>query len=172
MEIKHYKKIQNGMLFFTILVLVVGFYIENTYGLEPCPLCLMQRFCIFIIGFFCFISMSLVSIRRANTIAILQVIIAAFGLYFASRQIWLQSFATNDMQICLPAIESIGHYFSSGTLLKSFFLGSSKCSDITWSLLGLSMPSWSAIYFSFLLILNLSIVVVLTHQMYKKEKKV
>ncbi|OGV31884.1 MAG: hypothetical protein A3E88_07700 [Legionellales bacterium RIFCSPHIGHO2_12_FULL_35_11] len=171
MERKNYKTTQNIMLFFTLLVLFVGFYIENVYNLTPCPLCLMQRFCIFIIGFFCFISFSFKTQRGALHLAILQILVAILGLYFSSRQIWLQSLPLEEGKMCLPGVEAVAHYFSNGNIFKTFLWGSTSCSEVAWTgYYGLSMPVWAAIYFGIMILFN-SLVAIIIKLRLKRDNK-
>lgn len=170
MEKITYKKIQNGLLFFTIIVLVTAFYLENIFDLHPCPLCIMQRFCIFLIGFFCFVGFGLKSLNRARLIAVIQTIIAILGLYFASRQIWLQSLPVDENQMCMPGLDALMHYFSPGIILKAFFWGSSECSEVSWRWLGLSMPELALIYFSLMTVINGFLVILLSFTLDKKVK--
>lgn len=157
-----YRNVQNFLLFFTILVLVFAFYSEYIQKLEPCPLCLMQRFCAFLFGFLCLTGLALRTLHRARMLAIIQTIIACLGLYFASRQLWLQSLPIDQPQICLPGLDALTHYFSLSVVLKAFFWGSSACSEVTWRWLGLSMPGWSAAYFIVMAIVNIIIAILLS----------
>jgi protein dithiol:quinone oxidoreductase len=168
MERTTYKNIQNGLLLFTILVLLFAFYLENSYNLEPCPLCLMQRFCVFLIGFLCFVGYGLRALHRARLIATIQVIVACLGLYFATRQLWLQSLPSDQAQMCMPGLDALVHYFSTGTIIKAFLWGSSDCSDVTWLGFGISMPGWATIYFSIMALINITLVVFLSQRLYKK----
>ncbi|MDP3562688.1 MAG: disulfide bond formation protein B [Legionellaceae bacterium] len=156
-----YRNIQNALLFLTILVLVSAFYFEYIQKLEPCPLCLMQRFCAFLFGFLCLAALGLRTLHRARILAIIQVIITCFGLYFASRQLWLQSLATGQAQVCVPGLDALVNYFSLSVILKAFFWGSHECSEVTWQWLGLSMPGWAAIYFGLMAIANIALAIVL-----------
>ena len=142
------------MLFITILVLGVAFYIEKMYDLEPCPLCIMQRLCTFLLGFACFISFGLASLKRARTIAFFQVVIAILGIYFASRQLWLQELPAADGQMCMPALETLANKISFVNLIKTFLWGATDCSEITWRGFGLTMPAWALIYFIVMTLIN------------------
>ncbi|MDF1758215.1 MAG: disulfide bond formation protein B [Legionellaceae bacterium] len=165
-----YKNTQNGLLLFTILVVVSAFYLENVFDLRPCPLCIMQRFCILLLGFFCFVALGLKSLKRARFIAIIQSIFSILGLYFASRQIWLQSLPVDESQMCMPGLEALVHYFSPAVIIKAFFWGSSECSEVSWRFIGLSMPEWAAIYFSIMTAINSFLVVVLSFSLDTKDK--
>lgn len=142
-----YRKIQNFLLFISIFVLGFSFYIEMLNQLKLCPLCFMQRACAFIFGFLCMWSMFVASVHRARFVSLLQCIFAGLGLYFASRQLWLQSLPAEVSEQCMPGLQAMFHYFSWDMILKSFFWGSSDCSHVDWQWYGLSIPLWSALYF-------------------------
>jgi len=69
------------------------------------------------------------------------------GVYFASRQIWLQSLPHDAMPACLPAIDVLIRYFPWTDVVSAFLWGSADCTEITWQWLGLSLPMWSVVYF-------------------------
>jgi len=165
-----YRNIQNILLFVTILVLVFAFYFEYNQKLQPCPLCLMQRFCAFLLGFFCLVGLGLRSLHRARLVAIVQIVFASLGLFFASRQLWLQSLPLDQTPACMPGLDALIHYFPLSVVLKTFFWGSSECSDVTWRWLGLAMPGWAAIYFGLMVIVNGSIAVFLSLRLHQDTK--
>ncbi len=157
-----YRNLQHAMLFFTIFVLVYAFYSEYAQKLEPCPLCVMQRFCAFVFGFLCLVGLALRTLRRARLLALLQIGVACAGVYFASRQLWLQSLPVNEAQMCMPGLNALVSYFSIDTILKAFFWGSHECSEVTARWFGLSIAGWSAIYFVLMLLVNAVLAVVLS----------
>lgn len=142
-----YRNIQNVLLLVTIFVLTSTLYFEYAKGLQPCPLCLMQRFCTFLFGFFCMTALCLRSLRRARRVAIFQMIIAVFGAYFAGRQIWLQSLPVDQTAACMPNLDVLMHYFSKTQVLTALLWGTGDCAEVSWRFLGLSMPVWSEVYF-------------------------
>ncbi|MDP3705049.1 MAG: disulfide bond formation protein B [Legionellaceae bacterium] len=164
-----YRNIQNCLLFFTILVLVFAFYSEYIQKLEPCPLCLMQRFCAFLFGFLCLAGLGLRTLHRARMLAIIQVIVGCLGVYFAARQLWLQSLPMEQAQVCMPGLDALMHYFSLSTVLKAFFWGSSACSEVSWRWLGLSMPGWSAVYFVVMAVINAVVAIFLSLKLQQDE---
>lgn len=157
-----YRNIQHAMLFMSILVLVYAFYAEYVEKLEPCPLCLMQRFCAFGFAFLCLVGLAMRALRRARVLAWAQIVLGCLGIYFASRQLWLQSLPVEQTQMCMPGLTALVHYFSVDAILKAFFWGSHECSEVTGRWLGLTMPAWSALYFVLMTLLNGFLVFMLT----------
>lgn len=147
-----YRYTQSLLLLSTILVVTMSFYFEYAKGLEPCPLCLMQRLSAFLFGMFCLMGMTLGTLRRARSVAVFQIVFASFGFFFATRQMWLQSLPADQAPMCMPGLDVLMRYFSWDVVLKALFWGTADCGEITWRWLGLSMPAWSALYFAALLL--------------------
>ncbi|MGV3740094.1 MAG: disulfide bond formation protein B [Gammaproteobacteria bacterium] len=165
-----YKKFQNFMLFVSLFVVGFAFYIEFVNQLKPCPLCVMQRACAFLFGFSCVLGVVVASLRRAKFLSLAQCILTGLGLYFASRQLWLQSLPPDDMGQCMPGLEAMLQYFSWDMILKSFVWGTSDCSSVDWQWYGLSIPLWSALYFGFMFVINLYVYIqVFLSQKYHKK---
>jgi disulfide bond formation protein DsbB len=144
---RHFRLMQNALALVTFAVVFFSFYFQYALGFSPCPLCLMQRVCACALLFFCLIGLSLGSLGRAKHVSLIQVIFAMMGLFFASRQLWLQSMATPETAACLPGIEMLIRYFPWRELVHLFLWGSNSCGEVAWQGLGLSMAAWSAFYF-------------------------
>lgn len=142
-----YKKIQFILVVVTLIVLLASFYFQYFLGLHPCPLCLMQRLCVFIL--LGLMGLSLGTLRKAHVVSCLQVIIACAGLFFSLRQLWLQSLPAGNMPSCMPGLDIMIKYFPWQTIARTLFWGDGDCAEVKWSMLGISMPGWSALYFLF-----------------------
>lgn len=151
---RKFRLIQNALALITFIVVFLSFYFQYSKGFSPCPLCIMQRVCACGILIFCLIGVSLSSLARAKHISLIQVVFAALGLFFASRQLWLQSMVTPETAACLPGIEMLIHYFPWRELVHLFLWGSNSCGEVAWYGLGLSMAAWSAIYFGFMFVIG------------------
>lgn len=141
-------------MFVTILVLTTALYFEYGKGIHPCPLCLMQRLCTFLFGMFCLMGLCLGTLHRARVVAVFQMLLAASGMYFAGRQIWLQSLPMDNTPACMPSLDMLIRYFSKTQVLTALFWGSGDCAEVTASWMGLSMPVWSALYFVTMLLVS------------------
>ncbi len=149
-----FRLIQNGMTSLTTGVIFFVFYLQYGLGLQPCPLCLMQRVCAFGLLFFGLLGLSLKSIARAKHVVVFQMVMAALGLFFASRQLWLETITSPDASVCLPGIEMLIRYFPWRDLVHLFLWGSGSCGEVLWRGLGLSMAGWSAIYFGLMFFIS------------------
>lgn len=155
MERTTYRNIQNFLLFLTVFIIGFSFYFQYIEKLEPCPLCIMQRFCAFLFGLLCLFAINISALHRVRIWAVLQIIVLGFGLYFASRQLWLQSLPVAEAHICMPGLNVLIHYFPWDAILKALFWGTSDCQESVWSWLGFSMAAWSACYFALMLVISI-----------------
>ena len=144
---RNYRVYQSLLALMTSSVVAGSFYVQYIKGLQPCPLCFMQRLCACVLMFFLLVGLSLGSLRRAKHVVFVQGLFAAAGLFFALRQVWLQFFASHDTSVCMPGLEMLVRYFPWRQVVNVFFWGSNGCADVTWYGLGLSMAAWSALYF-------------------------
>lgn len=130
----------------SLIVLGISYYLQYGKGFEPCPLCLMQRLCIIFILIVGAINLYNRPIYSKKLI-ITQGFLILIGLYFASRQMWLLSLPSNEIPACLPGLNVLIHYFPWQDTFRALLWGSGDCTEIRWTLFGLSLPSWSALYF-------------------------
>jgi disulfide bond formation protein DsbB len=80
----------------------------------------------------------------------LQCFFACAGLFFALRQLWLQSLPAGTAPACMPGLDILIRYFPWQDVAHALLWGSGDCAESTWNFLGISMAGWSAVYFSFM----------------------
>jgi protein dithiol:quinone oxidoreductase len=151
---RSFRLCQNSISFLTVFAIFFAFYLQYGLGLQPCPLCLMQRGCAFVFLFLCLLALFLKSIARAKHVVLFQIIFSALGLFFASRQLWLESMTTPETAACLPGIEMLMRYFPWRELVHLFLWGSNSCGEVAWRAYGLSMAAWSAMYFGVMFLIS------------------
>jgi disulfide bond formation protein DsbB len=149
-----YRMTQNLVALVTLGVLFFSFYVQYVQGVQPCPLCMMQRFCVCTLMFLSLTGLVLKSLARAKYISLLQLIIGAAGLFFACRQLWLQSLPATASTVCMPGIDMLIHYFPWQELMHVFLWGTNTCTEVTWLGFGLSMAAWSALYFGTMVVIS------------------
>jgi len=154
MSKRFYRNVQGLLLLLSLLVLAESFYFQYFKGLQPCPLCLMQRACVFFLTIFCLAGLCLSTLKRARLVAIVQLFFSAAGLFFATRQVWLQSLPAEQAPACMPGLDVLIRYFPWQDVLRVLVWGAGDCAEAGWSWWGLSMPVWSALYFLTLLVVS------------------
>ncbi|MBI2785494.1 MAG: disulfide bond formation protein B [Legionella longbeachae] len=147
-----YRKIQNLSAVLTAFVLIASFYFQYVQGLTPCPLCIMQRVCVFLL--LAILGLSLRTLKKAHILCLFQIIIACAGLYFSLRQLWLQSFPADKASACMPGLDILIQYFPWQTILKTLLWGTGECGEVHWRMLGISMAGWCALYFLFMALMG------------------
>lgn len=149
----NFKQIQFFLVCITVLVITASFYFQYVLGLHPCPLCFMQRLCVFVL--LVLLGLSLTTIKKAHIICSVQIIIACLGLYFSLRQLWLQSLPLGTAPACMPGMDTLIRYFPWQTVMRAFLWGSTDCAEVNWRMLGITMPGWSALYFLFVILISM-----------------
>ncbi|RUR12019.1 disulfide bond formation protein B [Legionella sp. km772] len=143
-----YRQIQYTLVLITAFVLFFSLYSQYVLGLQPCPLCLMQRICVFmLLGL---MGLTLGTLKRARVLSLIECFFACAGLFFALRQLWLQSLPAGSAPACMPGLDILIRYFPWQDVARALLWGSGDCAESTWSFLGLSMAAWAACYFAFM----------------------
>lgn len=145
-----YRRIQTVSAILTLFILFASFYLQYFEGLIPCPLCVTQRICVFLL--LLTMGLSFRTLKRAHHISLLQIFFAAAGLVFALRQLWLHSLPASQVPVCMPGLDILLRYFPWKTIAHTLFWGTGDCAEVTWSLWGISLPGWSAMYFILMLV--------------------
>ncbi|MGL5743338.1 MAG: disulfide bond formation protein B [Legionella sp.] len=147
-----YKKIQTFNAVLTLFVLFASFYFQYVVGLSPCPLCIMQRVCVFLL--LAVMGLSFQTLKKAHVICLLQIFISCAGLFFALRQLWLQSLPAGKAPACMPGMDILFRYFPWQTIVTTLLWGTGDCAEVSWWLFGISMPGWTALYFLFMFLMG------------------
>ena len=131
------------------LLLGFGYYLQYARGLEPCPLCLVQR------GFFYAVGVVLIIAAFHNparigvvVYATLAFVFAAGGAATAARQVWLQHLPADKVPQCGPDLFFMLENFPLSRTLAKVFYGSGECAAVDWKFLGLSIAGWALVWFS------------------------
>lgn len=137
-------------------LLGVAFYMEHVMGLEPCPLCWLQRF-----GFMGAGLVSLLAFLHgpagwgARVYGFLLALTAGTGLGIAGRQLWLQSLPADQVPACGPSVDYMLEVLPWMEVLTTALRGTGDCAEVVWRFLGLSIPGWTAVFFSVLVLVGL-----------------
>lgn len=132
----------------SMAVLGSTYFMEHIVKLEPCPLCLLQRYLLWMISILWVIG-SLFTLKRSWRLfyCIAIIIFSLLGLIIAGRHVWLEHYPPSFPSSCLAGLDKIFAFRSLGEILEEVFT-SQECSKIDFTLLSLSLPTWSLIMFS------------------------
>ncbi|MGZ5650042.1 MAG: disulfide bond formation protein B [Usitatibacter sp.] len=124
------------------------FYLQEELGLEPCPMCILQRYAFFAIGFVALIAAIHGPERLALKIyAGLVALLSVAGACVAIRHSYLQHFPP-ARETCGTDLEFLLNTFSLSEAFPKIFAGTGSCSKVDWKFLGLSIPEWALVWFA------------------------
>jgi disulfide bond formation protein DsbB len=146
----HLPRIVFGLIFLACLGLDLFaiYYLQEWLGLEPCPMCILQRYAFFAIAALALIG-AIWNPRGAalKTVSVLVVVFAIAGGGVAARHSYVQHFPPK-VETCGTDLEGIINTLPLGEAFPKIFQGTGSCSAITWKLLGLSIPEWALVWFA------------------------
>ena len=123
-------------------MLVFGYYLQHVVGLEPCPMCVVQRYALILIAILAIITPSGGKKVLSYTGSMLLIITALAGAFVAARQSWLQWYPP-EIASCGRDIYGMIETFPLQKVLPMIFKGSGDCTKIDWTFLGGSIANWS-----------------------------
>ncbi|MHB1946690.1 MAG: disulfide bond formation protein B [Gammaproteobacteria bacterium] len=143
-------------LLFVALLLGGAYYLQIYMGINPCPLCMLQRItlgvlgCLFLLG----ILFSSKGFGRIS-IGLLCAFVSILGIILAGRQVWLQHSPANAGANCEASLSYMLSVLPFDEVIKRIFAGGAECARIDWQILHLSLAEWSLISFIVCLLFSL-----------------
>jgi disulfide bond formation protein DsbB len=131
-------------------LLCVALFMEYAMGLVPCPLCMMQRIWLVLVGILAYVSLA--HSPRWGIYPLLGAFCALVGSGFSLRQVWLQNLPKDQIPNCGPDLAYMIEYLPLSDVLVAMTSGTGDCAEVSWSLLGLSIPAWLFAGFMVLLV--------------------
>lgn len=128
-----------------VAMLAFGMYLQYGQGLEPCPMCIVQRYALIGVAVFT----GLGSLRGGGWLkgwGALALLSAGFGAFVAARQSWLQ-WNPPEIASCGRDFYGMIESFPLSRAIPMIFRGSGDCTAIDWTFLGGSIANWSFIAF-------------------------
>ena len=148
----------NSRLVYTGIFLVCfgligfGLYLQHAQGIEPCPLCILQRYAFIAIGVIALVA----ALHNPGTTgrwvySALVVIFAGLGGGVATRHVWLEH---NPPKVfdCGADFGYMLESFPLADALPMIFRGTADCTKVLWRFLGLSIAEWALIWFVIFLV--------------------
>ncbi|WP_233863948.1 disulfide bond formation protein B [Paraburkholderia adhaesiva] len=133
------------------LALVGGaLYMQHVERQDPCPLCIIQRYCFLLIALCAFVGARSSSWRGVRVLEGLIVLAAAGGLVASARLVWVQSFPS--FSCGFDTLQPIVDGLPPARWLPGVFKVQGLCETIYPPILGLSMPMWGLIAFVFIFV--------------------
>jgi disulfide bond formation protein DsbB len=132
-------------------LIALALYLQEQEGLEPCPMCILQRYA--------FVAVGLVALAgaihgpRGVALKVYGALISLFAIAgggVAIRHSYLQHFPPK-IEACGTDLEFLVNTFPISQALPKIFAGTGSCSKVDWTLLGLSIPEWAIVWFAIFL---------------------
>jgi disulfide bond formation protein DsbB len=145
--------------FICAAMLGYGLYVQHVDFLDPCPLCVLQRLAFIWIG-----TMALLAfIHNPGKVGrwlytILLTLGGVVGSVIAGRHVWLQSLPADEVPECGMGLNYMLETMPFAEVLSQVFYGSGECAEIDWTLLGISMPGWTLVWFIGLTVVTIVVV--------------
>lgn len=151
------RRIYLAGLLMCIALLLGAAYFQHVLLLEPCPLCILQRVMVMVIGGLFLLAFLHNPRGLGNRIyGGLILISAMIGAGISGRHVWLQNLPPEQVPSCGPGLNFMLDNFPLSRTIELIFRGSGECAEVDWSLLGLTIPAWTLIAFVVLALLGLN----------------
>ncbi len=126
-----------------------GLVLQHVAGLEPCPMCILQRYAFVMIGVVALVAaLHGPSGAGVRVYAFLIAAVAIAGGSISVRQSLLQRFPAPEPAKCMAGdLDFLLGNFPLAQALPKIFAGTGDCAKVEWSLLGLSIAEWALVWF-------------------------
>jgi disulfide bond formation protein DsbB len=141
-----------------VAMLAFGLYLQHVVGLEPCPMCIVQRYALVLVAVFAGVT----AIGKSKAVLVggsaLTLITAGFGAFVAARQSFLQWFPP-EIASCGRDFYGMIETFPLKRAIPMIFKGSGDCTKIDWTFLSLSIANWTFLSFAGIVLVMLVVII-------------
>lgn len=133
----------NGLgLLVCLGLLGYAYYAQYHLHLEPCPLCIFQRIGVASIAL-AFLLATLHDPKGwgARVYGVLIAMTSATTVGVAARHVWIQHLPPDQVPSCGASLNYLMEIFPLTDVIRTVLTGSGECAKVTWTFLGLSMPT-------------------------------
>ncbi|MFM1907710.1 MAG: hypothetical protein RLZZ591_1387 [Pseudomonadota bacterium] len=141
----------------SVLMLVFGLYLQHVVGLEPCPMCIVQRYALVLVALLSGLGSALHGRVAHLTTTLLVLVTALGGAFVAARQSWLQWYPP-EVVSCGRDFYGMIETFPLQRAIPLIFKGSGDCTKIDWTFLGGSIANWSFVNFTVIALVMLAVL--------------
>ncbi len=149
------RQIMGAIVVACLGLLGFGLYLQHVVGLEPCPMCIVQRYAMVLLAVVAAIGAALP--RGQRWLAGLLVLLAGFGAFVAARQSWLQWYPP-EVATCGRDFYGMIESFPLQRAIPMIFKGSGDCTAIDWTFLGGTIANWSFLWFMAFALVGLALL--------------
>lgn len=124
-------------------LLAYALYSQFHGRLDPCPLCILQRVGILLVGIG-FLGAAVHDPRGRGrygyAVAIGLAALATAGV--AARHVYVQHLPPGSLPSCGAPLGTLLKFMPLWEVLRKVLTGSGECGEVNWRFLGLAMPAW------------------------------
>jgi disulfide bond formation protein DsbB len=134
-----------NLIGFAVGAALVGYalYVQYVVGLEPCPLCILQRVAVITVSaLFLIAALHDPAERGARAYGVLIDLAAMAGILVAARHMWIIAQPPGSVAECGASLDYMMDVLPLHEVLGKVLTGSGECAKIDWHFLGLNMPTW------------------------------
>lgn len=137
-------------------LIAFAMYLQHAQGLEPCPMCILQRYAFILLGAIALAA----AIHHPGSVgrwvySVLIAVAGGLGAGVAARHVWLERNPPNIYD-CGADLGYMIDAFPLAEALPMIFRGTGDCSEVLWRFLGLSIAEWALIWFAIFIIAALT----------------
>ena len=129
-----------------LALLAFGLYLQHVVGLEPCPMCIVQRYAMVLVALVAGFAATRSGRGALLTSSLLLLLVSGLGAFVAARQSWLQWYPPEVLS-CGRDLYGMIENFPLQRVVPMIFKGSGDCSAVDWTFLGGSIANWSFLCF-------------------------
>jgi disulfide bond formation protein DsbB len=126
-----------------LALLGVALYLQHVENMQPCPLCIIQRYAFAGVALICLIFAAMPRGVRAG--AALAGLAALAGAAVAGRHLWIKAHPNTSCGI--DPLETSLNTIPTAKLMPFLFQADGLCTTDYAPILGLSIPQWSMVWF-------------------------
>ena len=138
-------------------LLAFGMYLQHVQGLEPCPMCIVQRYALILVSLFAGVA----SLRGQKgwwkSWSVLGMLASGFGAFVAARQSWLQ-WNPPEFASCGRDFYGMIENYPISRAIPMIFHGSGDCTAVDWTFLGGTIANWSFLWFAGFAVVLLAVI--------------
>ncbi|HSW93099.1 MAG TPA: disulfide bond formation protein B [Gammaproteobacteria bacterium] len=133
---------------FILALLGIAFYLQQFDGFAPCPLCILQRITLALLGMLFFIG-SVFSFKKVGTFfwGMLTSLVALLGVFLSGRQVWLQHLPPDKNADCGASLQYLIHVLPFDQIISRVLTGTAECGREGGTFFLLSLADWSLLCF-------------------------
>jgi disulfide bond formation protein DsbB len=144
-------------------LLAFGLYLQHVVGLEPCPMCIVQRYALVLVAI-CAGAISASGRKGLQTGGVVVLLlVAGFGAFVAARQSFLQWYPP-AVATCGRDLYGMIETFPLQRAIPMIFKGGGDCTVVDWTFLGGSIANWSFVCFALITALALVFLARTSHR--------